>query len=429
MAAKGSHFHLKMEEAIERCRADCQWEMQLAVVAQMRARASSPRHKGAKGDVAAPQKSDDYENLLAAEALLELCLKENLAKIKETIPLMEKNEPKLSDAKKCLTDILNRGKLLPKDMTEAMLLLAKLHYIEGCYWETLSMYARAGLEDIVVEKKPLYKLRLLTEAFVIKGLALERSPNSTASQVRLSEREEEVMICFERACVIAQIFLQELEKRFNNTHTRSIKGSQMSSLDFELPYFLEAALQSAYVAHLKRGNIIQGIRNLRELLRTMETKATQSFRMAATKQLAELLLHSLSEDCYWSPLSDPLPEFMKKEDNTYICTTLRLKLQQHAGDNIYSPHDNVEEALLLLLISESMANQDAVISRAPDQKDDRAISLQSASAVYDLLSITLGRRGQYVMLSECLERAMKLAFGEFHLWYQLALAMTACGKG
>ncbi|ETE67576.1 Tetratricopeptide repeat protein 7A, partial [Ophiophagus hannah] len=166
MAAKSSHFHLKMEEAIERCRTDCQWEMQLAMVAQMRARTSSPRHKGSKG--AAPQKSEDYENLLAAEALLELCLKENLAKIKETMPLMEKTEPKLSDAKKFLTDILNRGKLLPKDMTEAMLLLAKLHYIEGCYRETLSMYARAGLEDLVIEKKPLYKLRLLTEAFVIK---------------------------------------------------------------------------------------------------------------------------------------------------------------------------------------------------------------------------------------------------------------------
>lgn len=50
MAAKSSHFHLKMEEAIERCRADCQWERQLALVGQMRARAtSSPRRKGAKG--------------------------------------------------------------------------------------------------------------------------------------------------------------------------------------------------------------------------------------------------------------------------------------------------------------------------------------------------------------------------------------------
>lgn len=29
---------------------------------------------------------------------------------------------------------------------------------------------------------------------------------------------------------------------------------------------------------------------------------------------------------------------------------------------------------------------------------------------------------------QCLERAMKYAFGEFHLWYQVALSMVACGK-
>uniref|UniRef100_A0A8D0KK42 Tetratricopeptide repeat domain 7A n=1 Tax=Salvator merianae TaxID=96440 RepID=A0A8D0KK42_SALMN len=355
MAAKGLYFHLKMEEAVEAHRADCQWENQLAVVEQMRVRASSPRHKGAKRAGVGDQKSKDYENLLVAEALLELCLKENLGKIKDAIPLMEKNEPQMSEAKKYLTDILNRGKLVPKDMTEAMLILAKLHYIEGSYRDAASMYARAGLDDIVVEKKPLYMLRLLAEAFVIKGLALERLPNSIASRARLSEREEEVMACFEKACVIAQLFLQELEKNFGSTHSRGIKGGHALTLDFELPYFLEAALQSAYVAHLKRGNIVKGIRTLRDLLRTMETKAAQTFRMSTAKQLAELLLHSLSEDCYWSPLSDPLPEFMNKEDNSYICTTLRRSLHLHSGDNIYSPHDNVEEALLLLLISESMS--------------------------------------------------------------------------
>lgn len=41
-----------------------------------------------------------------------------------------------------------------------------------------------------------------------------------------------------------------------------------------------------------------------------------------------------------------------------------------------------------------------MLSRAPEQKEDRAVSLQNAAAIYDLLSITLGRRGQYVMLSE-----------------------------
>lgn len=46
------------------------------------------------------------------------------------------------------------------------------------------------------------------------------------------------------------------------------------------------------------------------------------------------------------------------------------------------------------------AARDVVLSRAPEQEEDREGSLQNASAIYDLLSITLGRRGQYVMLSE-----------------------------
>ncbi|XP_037260927.1 tetratricopeptide repeat protein 7A isoform X5 [Falco rusticolus] len=260
------------------------------------------------------------------------------------------------------------------------------------------------------------------------GLSLERSTNSIASRARLCEREEEVMACFETACVIAQVYLQELEKTLNNTHSRTIKGSNVTYSEFELSYFLEAALQSAYVTHLKKGNIVKGMRSLREILRTVETKATQTFKMTAAKQLAQVLLHSLSEDCYWSPLSDPLPEFMNKEDQSYISNLLCRRPELYTEENAYCPQDNVEEALLLLLISESMANRDAVISRAPDQQDDRAVSLRDASAVYDLLSITLGRRGQYVLLAECLERAMKFAFDEFHLWYQLALSMVACGK-
>lgn len=41
-----------------------------------------------------------------------------------------------------------------------------------------------------------------------------------------------------------------------------------------------------------------------------------------------------------------------------------------------------------------------MLSRIPEHNNDRIISLQSASLVYDLLTIALGRRGQYEMLSE-----------------------------
>uniref|UniRef100_A0A8C3Q7U9 Uncharacterized protein n=1 Tax=Geospiza parvula TaxID=87175 RepID=A0A8C3Q7U9_GEOPR len=424
MAAKASHSHVKLEAEIERCRAEGHWG-RLRHLAQQLLPPRPPRKaKAARG----AQDAEDHGSLLLAEALLEECLKENFAKLKDSIPLSEKSEPKLSEAKQYLTNILSRGKLRPKYMTEAMLILGKLHYVEGCYRDAISMYAKAGIDDLSTKEEPLYMLRLITEAFVIKGLSLERSTNSIASRARLCEREEEVMACFERACVIAQVYLQELEKTLNNTHSRSIKGSNVTYSEFELSYFLEAALQSAYVTQLKKGNIVKGMRSLREILRTVETKATQTFKMTAAKQLAQVLLHSLSEDCYWSPLSDPLPEFMNKEYQSYVSNLLCRRPELYSEENVYCPQDNVEEALLLLLISESMANRDAVISRAPEQQDDRAVSLRDASAVYDLLSITLGRRGQYVMLSECLERAMKFAFDEFHLWYQLALSMVACGK-
>lgn len=57
----------------------------------------------------------------------------------------------------------------PRYMCEAMLILGKLHYVEGSYRDAISMYARAGIDDMSMENKPLYQMRLLAEAFVIKG--------------------------------------------------------------------------------------------------------------------------------------------------------------------------------------------------------------------------------------------------------------------
>uniref|UniRef100_A0A671MFU2 Tetratricopeptide repeat domain 7A n=1 Tax=Sinocyclocheilus anshuiensis TaxID=1608454 RepID=A0A671MFU2_9TELE len=74
------------------------------------------------------------------------------------------------------------------------------------------------------------------------------------------------------------------------------------------------------------------------------------------------------------------------------------------------------------------ASGEAVISRTPEHQEARESSMQDASSVYDLLSIAMARRGQYAMLSECLERAMKFSYNEFHLWYQLGLSLMASGK-
>ncbi|ERE74284.1 tetratricopeptide repeat protein 7A [Cricetulus griseus] len=443
MAAKGAHgSHLKVESEMERCRAEGHWDRMFELVRHLQTLGisgggSSNRRSSPSGRFIALD-TDDFGKLLLAEALLEQCLKDNHDKIKDSIPLLEKNEHRLNEAKDHLSSILNNGKLPPQYMCEAMLILGKLHFVEGSYRDAISMYARARIDDIPLENKPLYQMRLLAEAFVIKGLSLERLPNSIASHIRLTEREEEVVACFERASWVAQVFLQELEKVSQEYGTERDQEAEdpppaLCPLLLQTGQVLvEKGIYGAQLAMIplllaSSRNIVKGMRELRDILRTVETKATQNFKVMAAKHLAGVLLHSLSEDCYWSPLSHPLPEFMSKEESSFVTQTLR-KPHLYEGDNLYCPKDNIEEALLLLLISESMATRDVVLSRAPEQEKDRKVSLQNASAIYDLLSITLGRRGQYVMLSECLERAMKYAFAEFHLWYQVALSMVACGK-
>ncbi|KAK6489277.1 tetratricopeptide repeat protein 7A-like [Huso huso] len=413
MAARLSFSQYRLEAEIERCRGECQWDRIPELVQQV--------------NLARIHEHDDFGILLLAESLLEECLRENTAQLRDCTPLMEDKLPKLRQAKAHLSTILNRGKLQPKYLIEAMLVLAKLHYVEGSPRDALSMYARVGLESFAMENQQLYQSRLLAEALLIKGLSMERQHISAASQARLSERQEEALSCFEKACDITLLYLQELDKSVSSSHSKGVKSSGSAS-EFSPGFFLEAALQSAYVTHLKKGNLVRGQRRLRQVLRAVESKGTLNFKKTAARQLVEVLLHTISEDCYWSPSSEPPPELQATEPSTHISYILDREPEQYSGDNLFCPQDNIEEALLLLLISESMANRDMVISRAPDQLEDRAVSLKDTSAVYDLLSIAMARRGQYAMLSECLERAMKFSFDEFHLWYQLALSLMACGR-
>lgn len=48
-------------------------------------------------------------------------------------------------------------------------MMAKVHYVQGRYWDAQGMCARVGLEELTKEDQPTYHLRLLAEAFVIKG--------------------------------------------------------------------------------------------------------------------------------------------------------------------------------------------------------------------------------------------------------------------
>lgn len=375
--------------------------------------------------------NDDLGELLLGEAKLQQYLKENPLK-QGASPRGQK--PRLVEVRKHLTAALDRGNLKPDYLQEASLLMAKLNYVEGDYTEAISQYSKINLDDMQLVGSPVYRLSIIAEAYATKGLCLEKVPAASPSlSNRNVDRDQEIITCYEKSGDIALLYLQEVEKALSaGMQNRSPKPGPVAQ-EQELGFFLETGLQRAHVIHFKNGNLTRGVGRFREILRAVETRTTQNLRMTIARQLAEILLRGMCEQSYWSPLEDPphhspLDDPLRQGSALTKNYALSRRPRVYSGENLFCPQENTEEALLLLLISESMANRDAVLSRIPEHNNDRIISLQSASVVYDLLTIALGRRGQYEMLSECLERAMKFAFEEFHLWYQLALSLMAAGK-
>uniref|UniRef100_A0A3B3QGP1 Tetratricopeptide repeat domain 7A n=1 Tax=Paramormyrops kingsleyae TaxID=1676925 RepID=A0A3B3QGP1_9TELE len=390
MAARLSFSQYRLEAEIERYRAGCQWDKIPALVEQL---VSTRIHE------------NDYGDLLLAESLLEECLLENMALLRSSTPLMDDSLPKLATAKSHLNKILNRGHLEPRYLNEALLLMAKVHYAQGRYRDAQGMCAKAVIDHLTQDEQPVYHLRLLAEVFVIK-LSLDRQAVSSASRLRLSEREDECLSCYLRACDAALLYLQELDKLMAVGQPSKGTKYHISSgyLEFDLSFFQQAALQSAYLSLLHK---------------------------AAARRLAEVLLSSISEDAYWDPLSPPPEDWLQREGPISSKEALlpTSRLPEYFSKDVFCPRDVVEEAVLLLLTTESMASGDAVISLTTDQKGAQEASLQDATSLYDMLTIGLARRGQFALLSQQrLEGAMKFSFNEFHLCYQLGLSFMASGK-
>uniref|UniRef100_A0A8C5E0T1 Tetratricopeptide repeat domain 7A n=1 Tax=Gouania willdenowi TaxID=441366 RepID=A0A8C5E0T1_GOUWI len=295
-----------------------------------------------------------------------------------------------------------------------------LHYVQGRHRDAQGMCARVGLEELTQDDQPTYHLRLLAEAFVIKGLSLDHQALSSVSRIRLSEREEESLSCYLRACDAALAFLQELDKVLIKQKTHNnfslfcvFWGNFVYFHCFFFFFCILCILLLSFVYFLESHCVF----TLWGVCVRVRACACVLFQCAARK-LAEVLLSSVSEDSYWPPLGPP------PSVNFHFLVLVLV----FCVCSCFCPQDVVEEAVLLLLIIESMASGEAVISRMPDQAEARKASLEEATSVYDLLTISMARRGQYAMLCECLERAMKFSFNEFHLWHQLGLSLMAGRK-
>ncbi|XP_066280406.1 tetratricopeptide repeat protein 7B-like isoform X1 [Branchiostoma lanceolatum] len=402
----------RLELEVEKCRAEGNWTKAMELVRQL----ERGKHSGLESLV----------QLVLGETKLELHLQE--------VPPKEENIAKasraLTEARRHFNDAL-KGEHKQKWAEEILLLQGKLNYATGNYEDALGCFCKGRLEELSTNIQSNRILRLIAEAYALKAMCLEKVPLKTFSKMKQAEREEEIISLYEHSGDMALLYLQECEKGQKATPT--VGGVTINNTD--LGHVLETAIYRTPVLHLKNGDLSTGISRFREMLRAVEARCTQNLRQTLARQLSEVLLRSVCEKTYSPPVSPLSSETVQKRasvadvkvpGSSTASPSLRPKL--YSSEGVFIPTQDTEESLLLLLLSEAIANREVVLSRAPEHKESRVQTVSNASAVYDLLTILLIRRSQPGLLAEILERTMKFGFDEFHLWFQFGLSLLAAGK-
>ncbi|CAN8022351.1 unnamed protein product [Ixodes persulcatus] len=316
--------------------------------------------------------------------------------------------------------------------TDGHFLLAKLLYAQGFYEEALTHLDSGGIDRLDEKSLSNRILKILAESFAIKGLCLEKVPLKSTSRTRAANRDDQIAGYFVQASDLALKYLQEVEKAqgtiggvlpmATTAGAQAAVASSSSPLppntEYRIGAVLETVLQRAPLLMIKSGKLRQAIDQYRNVLRAEETSSTQSLRQTMSRQLAEVLLRGLSESVY----NDYEPRIETKKQGKH------WRPNKYTGQSLFMPKTEYEEILLLLFISESMAVRNAVLDRSPEFLDARIHSYNNVTAVYDLLAIILSRLGQFQILCESFERAMKFAFEEYHVWMQFSLALLSSGK-
>uniref|UniRef100_A0A7G3ANH5 Putative calmodulin-binding protein n=1 Tax=Lutzomyia longipalpis TaxID=7200 RepID=A0A7G3ANH5_LUTLO len=382
----------KLETAIENCRSEGKWKRVIELAEELKL--GSPHY-------------ESLSNFLIGEGKLESFLDEN--------PPIEANYAKaktgLTEAKSFLQMVTGEDGQKAGIALDAHLLLAKLAYACGTYDEVLEHFTKAELNSLSEKELTPRSLRILAESYAIKGLSLEnQGPQKGSSRYKLAERESEMITSFERAADLGLLYLQDQD---SGTNAIVSEPRRMGAI-------LETALQRAPIVLIKAGKLQEAIERYRAMLTAVETKATQILRLTLARQLAEVLLRGVSGTIYTPPSTTTLPRSAHGKK--------LWKPRKYTSRNQFMPRNQPEETILLLLISESLAVRDAVLSVSPEFRDVRSHTIGNATAVYDLLALATVRWGLASLLHQSFEKALKFTFGEQHVWRQYALSLASTGN-
>uniref|UniRef100_A0A8D8B9T5 Tetratricopeptide repeat protein 7B n=4 Tax=Culex pipiens TaxID=7175 RepID=A0A8D8B9T5_CULPI len=378
----------KLETTIEQCRGEAKWPKVIELADELKS--------------GYPQ-VESLANFLMGEGKLESYLEEH--------PPIEDNFHKaklgLTDAKRYLNSVIGESGKKAGIALDAHLLLAKLFYACGQYDESLQSFVLAELNTLSEKHLSPRSIRILAESYAIKGMCLEKKNAKAPSKFKQAEQETEMITCFERAADLGILYLQGQDSSNQNEVRR-------------MGAVLETGLQRAPIVLIKTGKLQNAIDRYRVMLNAVETKATQTLRQTLARQLAEVLLRGVSGTIYTPPSNlNTKPASGGK----------RLwEPRKYAARQQFIPRNQHEETILLLLIAEALAVRDAVLSQSPEFREARMHSLGNATAVYDLLTLATVRWNQVGLLHDSLEKALKFAFGEGHVWKQYATCLMSMGR-
>ena len=181
-----------LETEIEKAREESQWKKVIDLAQQLKDR---------------PDQARQHETLgwfLIGEGKLEEYLEE--------FPPQEENikeaKVRLREAKACLERTIGEEAKKLGVHLDSWILLAKLHFSMGNYSDSLKYYEKAQIESLEEKHLPTRSLKIMAEAFAIKGHCYEKLPLHTTSKHKLLDREAKVLKCYEVAGDLTLLYLQ-----------------------------------------------------------------------------------------------------------------------------------------------------------------------------------------------------------------------------
>ncbi|KAM7539799.1 hypothetical protein Aperf_G00000020838 [Anoplocephala perfoliata] len=288
---------------------------------------------------------------------------------------------------------------------EATILKAKFYFIQEQYGKVVELLTAGGidLKKVGIDSYSSRFACLLSEGFAMLGIAKECQLSTRSHSETDASANADILECYELAGSICIRYLQEVEI-----------GLPENLQPIGLPKSVDMAIKRQVVSSIQRNDMTEAIQKFRSLLRYVETPSTKPLRSFLARQLAELLLRVVCTGKYHKYL------ISAERD-------LAAKPRRYPADG-YVPEDQLQEAILMLLISEFIASQNVILNRSADLAEERTKTVNETVAIYDLLAIALVRKGCFSFLSKTLERALKFSYQEFQIWYQFALSLIASQK-